>query len=197
MPDHDELMSAIADLSDFVMQNSRIDHHAVSKVLHEHGYREVKHGTRFFRAIYHESPKEGTLRKAAAALRKNPRFDLKPGGESFCDSLFGAFNYVGSSIHISQYDGRTWPTHRPTTKAETVSSFWVVYEVEVSPENILWSMEGLRKLAPHLNERYRKVIKYFDSHYGYQDEIIIESMDAKIIDVHLYDSTMDEEEYNR
>ncbi len=204
----DDLSDVLMAVSSHVMDNSLVDHHKISKALHEAGYVEARWGSRFYRGIAHivnngdklyggqimVEPTNQTLKAFIKDLRRNPKFTIG-GAESFCDNIHAAMDFIGGTIHLKDYDHRSWPTHRPTTKVYKVKEIWVVYEVEAH-DAVLWSMEGLKMFRHKLTAEQKAIIDNFLEHYGHDDEIILDTNKVKVLDVHLYDSTEHEIEYN-
>ncbi len=193
-----ELTSALTTLCKYVMDNVTVDHFAISKTLHKYGYVERKWGNRFYRALSHTDEYAGdvSLGEYVAYLRKHPHFE-KGDAEGFCDNIHNTIDYIGGCIHINNYYNGVWLHHTEDTPFNDLKSIWVVYEVTAPTEAILWSMDALKDFIPKLDEEQAKLVKYFLEHYGHDHEIVIDTNHVTIIDVHLYDSTEHELEYNR
>lgn len=190
-----DLAIALDHLDDYINNNSRVDHHAIAATLRRSGYVEPKWGTKFFRALNHpaKAAEGSTVEDYFEMLKAQPAMRLA-NAESFCDNLEDALQFVSGTIHLAHYDDK-WVEHQPHHVVDSVVGLWVVYEVTAPAASVLWSTKGLRNMAkshPDVAPRIAAILE----EYGYQNEICLDTKSARIVDLHLYDSEEDEDEYN-
>lgn len=190
-----DLALALDHLDEYINQNIEVDHHAISAALHRNGYVEPKWGDVFFRAISHpiKAGDASTVADYFAKLKAQPALRLG-GAQSFCDNLADALQFVTGSIHIAHYDHRKWVEHQPHHVVSPITGVWAVYAVTAPATAVLWSTKGLRMMAksnPEIASRITQILE----EYGYQQEICLDTKSARVIDLHLYDSADDEDEY--
>jgi hypothetical protein len=193
---HHPLDLAMARLGAYIRDNATEDLRAISEVFHSHGYRETVQGGRFFRVIFHDVTEAdrglGSLSALHERLKQEVRFEMTGGrrkGEGFCRTLALAERFVEQTLHTS---GRT-PDHYPGADPASLDQVIVIYEVTAPSSAILLSMEGVQRFLKQTPPTGAwKALNYalndmWDG-YGHDDEVIIDTTQVEIIDVHLYDT---------
>jgi hypothetical protein len=191
-----DLATALDHLDDYINNNTPVDHHAIAAALRRSGYVEPMWGTKFFRALNHPvkaGNESSTVEDYFAMFKAQPAMRLE-GAESFCDNLEDALQFVSGTIHLAHYQDK-WVEHQPHHVVDSIVGLWVVYEVTAPAASVLWSTKGLRIMAQSQPEIAARIAGILEE-YGYQNEICIDTKSARIVDLHLYDSEDDEDEYN-
>lgn len=182
----DDISVIVKSLHDHIMWKGEVNHHQIATVLRAHGYKEPIWGHKFFRAHYYR-PNQlsgsdiATYSDAYQFIRQNPQFEAG-GPRSACDSLPRAMDVIDGLISMIHHNK---PTLEMDTPIEEVYHVWAIYELKTSSQP-LWSMRGLTEWVSRngLDPELKKLIQQCLDEYGYQDEIMLDTSDVKVIDVH-------------
>lgn len=196
----DDLARVLTALIEYIRDNShRDDWWDIARQMRALGYVEPVRQTKYFRAIFHEPTEadrstHATIGDLFAELQREARFDLAR-HQSFTVSFDQAIDFIHSTYNIVWYRPE-WPTQSPDKLLgeHGKHSVAVVYEVEASPNQIIWSMAGLKAFLPNLPrtpewEVLHDIITDIWTGYGHTDEVLIDtSKDVSIVGMTLYET---------
>jgi hypothetical protein len=197
----DRLDAVFDRIADYITANSALDDwHTPAAILREFGYKEPITQNRFFRAIFHyptdsDRAEHATIGDLCADLQREIRFELDR-VHGFTTSFDKAVDFIHGQYHI-QWDRGEWPTQTPDkTLADHPlhHSVAVIYQVEIDPSHIVWSMRGLITMLKGMQttgtgyERLQSALDVWDG-YGADDEVVIDTAaNAKLVGMEPYDT---------
>ena len=197
-----QLDRAFQALADYIAHNEWLDSsRSVRATLRVNGYEEPVQQTTLFRALFHQitdqdRARHHTVGELFETLRREVRMDMNR-SQGFSTSLERVMKvFVNGTLHISHY-AEDWPVHHPEAPLADLKSIIVVYEVECNPEQIVFSMKGLKAFLKHVGntgEGFESLLgalgdpEPFGSGYGSDDEVFVDTRKGcHIADMHLYD----------